>query len=98
LITLALRFKTCLATEILFLWFDFFDRPETVATVSVPLMLSIELLLAAAAALSAPVLSQTIPFYWQDTNQEFLSAYRDKGKMEQTGRTGVAAMHATLIR
>ncbi|KAI8578572.1 hypothetical protein K450DRAFT_246487 [Umbelopsis ramanniana AG] len=61
-------------------------------------MLSIELLLAAAAAMSVPALSQTIPFYWQENNQEFLSTYRDKGKMEQTGRTGVAAMHATLIR
>lgn len=77
----------------------FFDRPGAVVTFFlVPPMLSIELLLAAVAALSAPALSQTIPFYWQETNQEFLSAYRDKGKMEQTGRTGVAAMHAALIR
>jgi hypothetical protein len=61
-------------------------------------MLSIELLLIAAVAFSAPALTQSTPFYWQDAGQDFLSAYRDKGKMEQIGKTGVSAMHAALIR
>ncbi|KAH8549829.1 glyoxal oxidase N-terminus-domain-containing protein [Umbelopsis sp. PMI_123] len=60
-------------------------------------MLSIELLLIAAVAFSAPALTQSTPFYWQDAGQDFLSAYRDKGKMEQIGKTGVSAMHAALI-
>jgi hypothetical protein len=61
-------------------------------------MLSIELLLVATATFSVPALAQSFPFYWQDVGQDYLSTYRESGKMEQIGRTGVAAMHAALIR
>ncbi|KAI9493033.1 glyoxal oxidase N-terminus-domain-containing protein [Zychaea mexicana] len=36
------------------------------------------------------------PFYWSQS-QQFLSPYATSGKMEQIGRTGVAAMHAVLL-
>ena len=37
------------------------------------------------------------PFYWSQS-QQFMSPYASTGKMEQIGRTGVAAMHATLLK
>ncbi|KAL0094104.1 copper radical oxidase [Phycomyces blakesleeanus] len=36
------------------------------------------------------------PFYWTQP-QKFMSPYEKTGKMEQYGRTGVAAMHAVLL-
>ncbi|KAI7853782.1 glyoxal oxidase N-terminus-domain-containing protein [Circinella umbellata] len=36
------------------------------------------------------------PFYWSQS-QDFMSKYASTGKMEQIGRTGVAAMHAVLL-
>jgi hypothetical protein len=61
-------------------------------------MLSVQLLLVAAAALTLPASAENAPFYWQDAGQDYLSSYIKSGKMEQLGRTGVAAMHAVLIR
>jgi hypothetical protein len=37
------------------------------------------------------------PFHWPD-NQNIISPFAKSGKMEQLGRTGVAAMHATLLK
>ena len=37
------------------------------------------------------------PFYWSQP-QQFMSPYASSGKMEQKGRTGVAAMHAVLLK
>lgn len=37
------------------------------------------------------------PFHWPDS-QNIISPFAKSGKMEQIGRTGVAAMHATLLK
>ncbi|KAI9316879.1 glyoxal oxidase N-terminus-domain-containing protein [Dichotomocladium elegans] len=39
---------------------------------------------------------ETSPFSWSQS-QQFVSPYATTGKMEQIGRTGVAAMHAVLL-
>lgn len=39
----------------------------------------------------------TSPFHWSQS-QQFVSQYAKTGKMEQKGRTGVAAMHAVLLK
>jgi hypothetical protein len=61
-------------------------------------MKSVGLLLAAAVATVSPALADPVPFYWQNPGQEYSAAVKKGGKMEQIGRTGVAAMHAVLIR
>lgn len=48
--------------------------------------------------MAASVVARSSPFYWQDEQPNYLLTYKDTGKMEQIGRTGVAAMHAVLIR
>ncbi|KAG0170906.1 hypothetical protein DFQ28_001418 [Apophysomyces sp. BC1034] len=40
--------------------------------------------------------ARDLPFSWAQP-QKFVSPYAKSGKMEQRGRTGVAAMHATLL-
>ncbi|GAB5587931.1 hypothetical protein Unana1_02831 [Umbelopsis nana] len=47
--------------------------------------------------MAASVVARSSPFYWQDEQPNYLLTYKDTGKMEQIGRTGVAAMHAVLI-
>lgn len=37
------------------------------------------------------------PFLWSDS-QKVISPYAKSGKMEQIGTTGVAAMHAVLLK
>lgn len=37
------------------------------------------------------------PFHWGD-DQNVISPFAKSGKMEQIGRTGVAAMHAVLLK
>jgi hypothetical protein len=37
------------------------------------------------------------PFHWPDS-QNVISPFAKSGKMEAIGRTGVAAMHATLLK
>lgn len=37
------------------------------------------------------------PFHWPDS-QNIISPFAKSGKMEAIGRTGVAAMHATLLK
>lgn len=37
------------------------------------------------------------PFQWPD-RQSVISPFAQSGKMEAKGRTGVAAMHATLLK
>lgn len=37
------------------------------------------------------------PFHWPD-DQTIVSPFATSGKMEQFGRTGVAAMHAVLLK
>lgn len=37
------------------------------------------------------------PFHWPD-DQTIVSPFATSGKMEQIGRTGVAAMHAVLLK
>lgn len=61
-------------------------------------MKSVGLLLAAAIAAASPALADPVPFYWQNPGQEYSAAVKKGGKMEQIGRTGVAAMHAVLVR
>lgn len=52
-----------------------------------------------AAVLAASVAAQNSPFYWQDEQPDYSrESYHQTGKMEQIGRTGVAAMHAVLLR
>ena len=50
----------------------------------------------ASTALLSHVFGQS-PFYYHG-NQEPVSEYAISGKMEQIGRTGVAAMHAVLLK
>jgi hypothetical protein len=61
-------------------------------------MKSVGLALAAAVAIVSPALADPVPFYWQNPGQEYSAAIKKGGKIEQIGRTGVAAMHAVLIR
>jgi hypothetical protein len=42
--------------------------------------------------------AQQSPFYYQDDQDNYQSKYKISGKMEQIGRTGVAAMHAVLLK
>jgi hypothetical protein len=52
-----------------------------------------------AAALAVSVAAQSSPFYWQDEQLDYSrESYLETGKMDQIGRTGVAAMHAVLLR
>jgi hypothetical protein len=37
------------------------------------------------------------PFHWPD-DQKIMSPFATSGRMEQIGRTGVAAMHAVLLK
>lgn len=60
-------------------------------------MLSIKLL-PIAISMAVAALAKSSPFYWQDEYPDYLLSYQSSGKMEQVGRTGVAAMHAVLIR
>ncbi|CAM0136343.1 hypothetical protein VKS41_006851 [Umbelopsis sp. WA50703] len=60
-------------------------------------MKSVGLALAAAVAIVSPALADPVPFYWQNPGQEYSAAIKKGGKIEQIGRTGVAAMHAVLI-
>jgi hypothetical protein len=39
-----------------------------------------------------------VTILWQDEHPDYLLSYQSSGKTEQVGRTGVAAMHAVLIR
>jgi hypothetical protein len=41
--------------------------------------------------------SDDSPFHWPDS-QSIISPFAKSGKMEAIGRTGVAAMHATLLK
>lgn len=41
--------------------------------------------------------AQDSPFSWTST-QQVISPFAKAGKMEQRGRTGVAAMHAVLLK
>lgn len=52
-------------------------------------------IVAAITAVTAQI--QDSPFHWSD-NQNVISPYATSGKMEAIGRTGVAAMHATLLK
>jgi hypothetical protein len=60
-------------------------------------MLSVKLLTIAVSMVVA-ALTKSSPFYWQDEHPDYLLSYQSSCKMEQIGRTGVAAMHAVLIR
>ncbi|KAJ2955045.1 hypothetical protein NQZ79_g8887 [Umbelopsis isabellina] len=61
-------------------------------------MLSIATWIPLAAVLAASVAAQNSPFYWQDEQLDYSrESYQETGKMEQIGRTGVAAMHAVLL-
>lgn len=40
---------------------------------------------------------QDSPFHWTN-NQNVISPFAKSGKMEAIGRTGVAAMHATMLK
>lgn len=44
------------------------------------------------------VVNSQSPFYYQANDHEYHSTYSTTGKMEQIGRTGVAAMHAVLLK
>jgi hypothetical protein len=44
------------------------------------------------------VIAQQSPFYYQDEQDNYQSKYKISGKMEQIGKTGVAAMHAVLLK
>ncbi|KAI8093205.1 glyoxal oxidase N-terminus-domain-containing protein [Halteromyces radiatus] len=41
--------------------------------------------------------AQDSPFAWMSSSQQVISPFAKAGKMEQRGRTGVAAMHAVLL-
>ena len=52
----------------------------------------------AVAYLTSSVIAQSdSPFHWPNS-QNVISPYAKSGKMEAKGRTGVAAMHATLLK
>jgi hypothetical protein len=36
-------------------------------------------------------------FYRQDVQPDYFTSFKEKGRIDQFGRTGVAAMHAVLI-
>lgn len=42
--------------------------------------------------------AQDSPFAWTSSSQQVISPFAKAGKMEQRGRTGVAAMHAVLLK
>jgi hypothetical protein len=42
--------------------------------------------------------TNTSPFFYQDYEKSFHSEHAKQGKMIQQGRTGVAAMHAVLLK
>jgi hypothetical protein len=48
-------------------------------------------------AIACTVSAQNSPFYWPE-DQKVISPFAKTGKMEQIGRTGVAAMHAVLLK
>lgn len=47
---------------------------------------------------SAVADTDTSPFFYQDYEKSFHSEHAKQGKMIQKGRTGVAAMHAVLLK
>lgn len=62
------------------------------------LSLSVFLCVAACHPLAVSVAAQASPFYYQDYETSFHSAHAKQGSMVQQGRTGVAAMHAVLLK
>jgi hypothetical protein len=48
-------------------------------------------------AVTAQSQNEDSPFHWPGS-QNIISPYATSGKMEAKGRTGVAAMHATLLK
>jgi hypothetical protein len=55
------------------------------------------ILLLIAISMMFVVFFNTSLFYWQHVQPDYSKSFEEKGKMEQFGRTGVAAMHAVLI-
>lgn len=55
-----------------------------------------KLQLAISAVLASVLVQAQSPFYYSFSNTT--SEYEETGKMEQIGRTGVAAMHAVLLK